>query len=156
MQPAFLLSLLRMAKMHGLNTVIDTCGVAPWPVLAEMLSFTDCFLYDLKLMNSDTHQHMTGRGNRLVLENYIRLKKAGAHIEVRIPVIPGVNALEKEITAIFEFLRASGRPDSIRLIPYHTSGTKKYRQLGMTMWEQEVFELFPLDDWQAKADRLCK
>ena len=60
---------------------------------------TDLFLYDLKLMDDDRHRKYTGVSNRLILSNLQRLSAGGAQVIVRIPLIPGVNDDEQNLTA---------------------------------------------------------
>lgn len=55
----------------------------------------------------------------------------GASVIVRVPIIPGVNDDEKDITAIRDYL--SPYPDcKIELLPYHRLGENKYTALGLT------------------------
>lgn len=101
-QPAFLKEMLMACKAEGMHTVVDTSGYAASTVLDSILPFTDLFLFDLKIIDTEIHSHWTGVGNSIILANFDRLISAGARVRVRIPLIPGVIAapkVQKEGTA---------------------------------------------------------
>ena len=62
-------ALLKECKKHGLHTTIDTCGYAQWPSFQKIVSYTDLFLYDLKLIHPDRHEKFAGVSNKLIIEN---------------------------------------------------------------------------------------
>ena len=137
MQLPFLLEVLQLAHKAGLHTALDTCGYAPWDAFAALLPFTDLFLYDIKAFTPALHQSATGVTNERILNNYRFLYQQGAHIWVRIPVIPGFNDTVEEMQNIKTFLQHAGMPEQIKLIPYHPLGKEKYTQLGMKAWSPE-------------------
>jgi pyruvate formate lyase activating enzyme len=132
-QPAFLKEMLMACKAEGMHTAVDTSGYASPSVLHSILSCTDLFLYDLKIIDSDIHLHWTGVENTIILANFDRLIKEGARVRVRIPLIPGVSDSESEnLNAIFRFLEPyRDRLDGIDLLPFHTTATHKYERLGL-------------------------
>ena len=72
-QPDFLEKTLILCKEAGLQTALDTCGAALWKNLEKQLPFLDLVLYDLKIMDDQTHQKYTGISNRMILDNFKRL-----------------------------------------------------------------------------------
>ena len=122
--------LLRMLKEEGIHTAIDTCGAVPWDAFEKVLPFADMFLYDLKHMDSDAHRRLTGLGNENVLENLSRLSDAGAQIEIRMPIIPGMNDGDEEIEKAGRFL-STLHVQRVVLLPYHAMAGSKYQSLGM-------------------------
>ena len=131
LQPAFLTALLRSCKGYDLHTVIDTSGYAPWKVIAAAARFTDLFLFDLKLMDERKHRHYTGVSNRLILANLQRLVLSGAQVQVRIPLIPGVNDDEQNLLHTRQFLDTLPGLAGVEILPYHDSARAKYAALGM-------------------------
>ncbi len=131
MQPEFLKELLSVAQKRGLHTAVDTSGYAPWDIILDIAQYTDLFLYDIKLMRDDLHYKYTGVSNSIILDNLKKLAKIHNNIQVRVPLIPGINNDEQSITELCEFLQTEGIK-KVSLLPYHSTGTDKYSRLGET------------------------
>lgn len=126
----FLEEFLRRLYRKGYSINIDTCGYAPYENFQRVLPYTDTFLYDIKLMDPNKHLTYIGADNRLILENLIRLNEDGARINIRIPVIEGVNATSVFLEEVIHFLRNHKiRTTGINLLPYHHTGQSKYENL---------------------------
>lgn len=128
-QPEAAAETARLCHERGLHVAVDTCGFAPYSAFEALLDYTDLFLYDLKLMDTALHLAETGVESRLILDNLRRLSDSGACINLRLPLIAGVNAQEDHITAVLDFVRPL-RIDSVNLLPYHDTGSFKYARLG--------------------------
>ena len=127
-----LLELLKLCKIHGLHTTVDTCGYAQWQSLEKIMPYTDLFLYDLKVMDEEKHAKYTGVKNDLINSNFQKLIKNHANVEIRIPVIPGLNDSEIEIKKFITFIQnTSSGHSKIHLLPYHTTAGNKYLKLNM-------------------------
>ena len=126
-------ALARRLYEDGVSVDIDTCGHVPYERFRRVLPYADTFLYDLKLMDPEAHRRYTGVDNRLILENLKRLSGDGGKIDIRLPLIAGVNADEGHIGAVIDFLRREDiRPHRVNLLKYHDTGRGKYPQLGRT------------------------
>lgn len=124
-------NLMKRLKIRGIRINVDTCGAVPWQAFERVLPYVDVFLYDMKFMDSEKHHFYTGRDNREIHENLIKLSERGAGIWIRIPVIGGVNDSEEEIMSIGKFLREKGiRAHQVNLLPYHNTGSGKYGRIG--------------------------
>jgi len=130
LQIDFLEEILKKCKENGIHTAVDTAGHVPYEYFERILPYTNLFLYDVKCFDSDTHKKYTGVGNERILENLGRLLQSGAHVWIRIPTIPTVNADEDEMSKIKAFLDANGVPEKVELLPYHTMGEGKCLALG--------------------------
>jgi pyruvate formate lyase activating enzyme len=129
-QPRFLLDLISACRTRGLHTAVDTSGFAPWPVLDEIRPLVDIFLYDLKLMDDARHREWTGVSNAGILSNLRRLSEAGSRIQVRIPLIPGINDDEENLRAMGAFLASLLQVPPVELLAYHNIAEAKYAGLG--------------------------
>jgi len=129
MQPEFVADLLSACRARGIRTAVETCGLAEATVLDRVASVTDLFLYDLKLMDPETHRRFTGARNEQILRNLERLAEHPRAVRVRVPLVPGVNDDLANLDAIATFLRRLGLVD-LDLLPYHRTGSDKYRRLG--------------------------
>ncbi len=129
LQPDFLLGLLQACKSIGIHTAVDTSGYASWEVLDRVRPFTDLFLYDLKLMDSERHRQHTGVPNEPILRNLKKLADKGHPLIVRIPIIPGINDDVENLAQTEEFLAGIATLQRVDLLPYHRIGEGKYLSL---------------------------
>ncbi len=133
MQFDFLLKTLQAMKRAGFHTAVDTSGYTSPERLRAILPYTDLFLYDIKHLDPETHLKFTGISNDLILSNFDMLLDAGAKMMIRVPVIPGVTA-DKEYMELFgSFIerRKTNKIKEINLLPYHKTGSSKYRRFGL-------------------------
>jgi len=129
--PEFLTEILDACGRLKIHRTIDTSGLASTRNFLEVAKRTDLFLYDLKLMDSDRHKQWTGVGNKRILQNLQTLAKTGAEIQIRIPLVKGVNADEENIEATATFVAALAGPrKTIKLLPYHNLAEGKSAKLG--------------------------
>ena len=138
MQPRFAEALLKMAKLEGISTAIETCGHAPWSTFERLLPYLDSVLFDLKHLDSKIHQDYTGVGNELILTNLRKLASYDIQLMLRIPLIPGFNTSETTLEAMGRFILEDLNANISRLdlLPYHTLGKNKYDALGRSYpWE---------------------
>ncbi|MBQ5362077.1 MAG: hypothetical protein IIU63_01900, partial [Clostridia bacterium] len=72
---------------------------------------------------------VVGGDYALVYGNLCKLIASGAHVHVRVPLIPGVNTDAQACFMACEQLRAAG-VQYVDLLPFHRMGTGKYEALG--------------------------
>lgn len=130
MQPEFTAEVFRLVKEQGISTALDTCGYAKKSALDTVLPYTDKVLFDIKAARSDTHEKYTGKPNEPILENLRYISSRGIPIEIRIPLIPGVN--DGELDEIGKILAPLERITAVRVLPYHGYAATKYESLGLT------------------------
>lgn len=146
----YLVSLLKQLKRRGINVAMDTCGDVPFERFEQVLPYVDTFLYDLKLMDSAKHQHFIGVPNERILENLKKLDERHAAINIRIPLIEGVNCDEENIAATLEFLKQI-HPVKVNLLPYHNTGKSKYERLQQR-YAEELLHV-PSREWMEATRR---
>jgi pyruvate formate lyase activating enzyme len=129
MQPAFLASLLRACKKKGIHTSLDTSGHAPFQTIEGILDTVDLFIYDIKLLDEESHKTYTGVSNRLILKNLERLTRLHDDVEVRVPLIPRITDTEENINSLLVFLTSLDNVRNVVLLPFHDSAKKKYEGL---------------------------
>jgi len=130
LQANFCAELLEMARREGIHTAVDTCGAVPWGAFEQVLPMTDIFLYDLKHTDPEIHRRYTGADNELILQNLRHLSEAGAAIEIRIPVIPGVNDDETFRAAADDLLGGLAGIREVKRLPYNPYARSKYEAVG--------------------------
>lgn len=130
LQIDFLTEILKKCKENDIHTAVDTAGYIPFEHFQKILPYTDLFLYDIKIFDSEKHKKYVGVGNELILENLKRLFREKAKIIIRIPVIADINDSIEEMQQIKEFIKLSGDPQKIELLPYHAMGEGKHSAIG--------------------------
>ena len=139
MYPGFLKEILDACGRLQIHRTVDTSGLAKTKNLLDVAKSTDLFLYDLKLMDSKKHKEWTGAGNKRILQNLEALANSGADIQIRIPLIKGVNADDVNIEATAAFVATlSGPSKKISLLPFHDVAEGKFAKLG------QDYESYPM------------
>ena len=139
----FLIKLLKAMKKRGFHICLDTTGFAKKDDLAKAAEYVDLFLYDLKHFDDSMHRKYTGISNRLILENLQLLDSLGAEIEIRYPLIPGMNDDEADLLRMLAFLHKLSRPHPVTILPYHKIGSHKYERFNLEYKMQDVEEPTP-------------
>ena len=129
LHPEFLIDILKRCGQQGIHRAVDTTLLARKETVDEVMRNCELLLIDLKSMDSTVHQTFCDVPNELILENIRRVAEADFPYYIRIPLIEGVNADEKNIKLSAEFLASLPRhPEIINLLPYHDIG--KHAKLG--------------------------
>jgi len=126
----FLAELLPILKKQNLNIAVQTCGHFNWQTVKPLLNMIELVLFDLKALNPELHQKLTGIDNRLIIQNLRRLINDKIPHQLRMPIVPGMNDSEQELEAIARFLREELREPELWLIPYHRLGESKLKKLN--------------------------
>ncbi len=151
LQPAFAIALLRACHDIGINTAIETTGHQKFEIIAEYLKHLDYVLMDIKHMDSKKHKAFTSQPNEIILENARKIAESGADLTIRVPLIPGFNDTEAEISAIAAFAKTLPNVRHLHLLPYHRMGEDKYNGLKR---EYTLKGIPPMD--LEKAEELLK
>jgi len=142
-----LIELLNSCKAAGLHTAVETCGQVSIEKIEKALPLIDLFLFDVKHTNKTLLKKETGADLNIVLNNLDYISTiAPDKVIIRVPVIPGFNFNRQDIENIFN-LAIEHQIISVHLLPYHTLGKDKYRQLGLNY-------TFPSDNMLSKASLL--
>ena len=112
--------------------------------MERILSLVDLWLFDLKILDEQKHKHYTGVSNQLILENLRRLSKKTKKIEIRIPLIPGVNDNIEEMAEMAGLIRSLSLSE-VNILPFHRLGLEKYRRLGLSANMEEIGALSQKD-----------
>lgn len=147
LQDDFSAALLEEAKKRHIHTTIETTGFSNYSNVQKVFSKLDSIIYDIKLIDEEKHKKYTGVSNRLILENFRKMREEFPEtpVLVRTPVIPGINDTEEEIAAIRDWIRPFPNT-SYELLRYHRLGEPKYEALGRE-WKIEAKELKE-EKWQ--------
>ena len=137
LQIDFLLDLLQKAKARGIHTAIDTAGqpfTREEPFFSkfrELMRYTDLLLLDLKHIDPAEHRKLTGQPNDNILDLFRYLSDIGKPIWVRHVLVPGITDEDGCLRRTRDFIAALGNVKKIEVLPYHSMGAYKWKELGI-------------------------
>ena len=138
MQIDFLLELFALAKQEGIHTCVDTSGITFRPdkprameKMNALMAMTDLVLLDIKHMDPERHKELTGHEstNIIAFARYLDEKKIP--VWIRQVLVPGLTDDEAQLPALGTFLATLTNVQSIEVLPYHTMGIAKYREMNI-------------------------
>lgn len=160
-QHLFVAEFFKKLKEEGINTALDTCGLAPLAAFQSVLPFTDTVLFDIKLMDPQLHKQYTGQSNETILKNLMyvadTIRKANQaagsgqrdpmKLWIRTPLIPDTTATAENITAISGFIRHNLEDvvERWELCTFNPACVSKYKKLDLT-WAYENGQLMDDED----------
>lgn len=124
MHAAYLRRLLPRLAAEGIHVAMQTCGLFPWGRVEPLLPLLDLVQFDLKHMDRDAHERLTGAGNEQILANFAHLARRAVRLQPRMPVIPGLNDDDRNLRATARFLAGHGHR-TLHCLPYHALGEAK-------------------------------
>lgn len=126
----FLLALLDASMSRGYHICLDTCGVCEPERFKQIMDKVELFLFDCKHMDPEEHKRLTGRDNAVILQNLRALFEAGKAVQIRVPLMPGINDTDTNIADMAAFLHTYGH-NEVDVLPCHTFGHSKYAALDL-------------------------
>lgn len=152
LQVDFLIDLFKKAKAEGIHTCIDTSGVTYNPnnsesteKLSELLLYTDLVMLDIKHIISENHKALTGMDNQNILSFAHFLDKKGIPIWIRHIIVEGYTDNPDHLVELGKFIGKLKNLKALDVLPYHTMGVSKYKELGIA-YPLENIEALPLCD----------
>lgn len=137
LQIDFVTELFRLAKEKGVNTCLDTAG-NPFSLeepfkskFDELMKYTDLFMLDIKHMDDAAHRKLTGQTNQNILEMAAYLSDHGKAMWIRHVLVPGITTEEDELHRLRSFLDTLKTVERVEVLPYHTLGVFKWKELGI-------------------------
>ena len=152
MHPNYVVELLTELRVRHFHCTVDTTLYSSEQTIRQVMPLTDLFLVDLKHMDSDKHRQFTGVPNDPILRNIRLISETGAKFWIRIPLIEGVNADERNLEASATFISSLPTPpEVINLLVYHDIGKGKHARMGTTYNPEELLMEAPTEEKQQHA-----
>lgn len=177
-QPEFVTDLFRKAKKEGISTCLDTSGImfsyrkteSGWEKAQngiheeirsygsgmllkdyeELLAVTDLVLLDIKHTDAEAHGRLTGHSNEAVFAFLAYLEEQKVPVWIRRVVVPGYTDDEEELLRLGEFIGGFSNLQAVEVLPYHTMGMAKYKELGL------AYRLDGVPEMNADAAKKCR
>ena len=138
MQIDFLLELFTLAKKDRIHTCLDTSGIPYHPghssyneKLDRLMEVTDLVLLDIKHIDPAGHRELTGHDNAGILAFAQYLDRKQVPVWIRHVVVPGITDDPRQLSRLGRFIGGLSNVQALDVLPYHTMGLPKYRQLGI-------------------------
>lgn len=120
----FLYDIVKELKASNIHINVETCGYFNIDKVKKILPYIDMIFFDIKHLNNELHKKFAGQENKIIFNNFNILNAIFKNIQIRIPLIPGINDNEEHIKLICDFLIEKGY-NSVHLLPYHSLGNSK-------------------------------
>lgn len=138
LQINFVTELFEKAKEKGIHTCLDTSGVTFNAENADivekfrrLMKSTDLVMLDIKHIDPEEHKKLTGYSNENILAFAEFLRDEGVELWVRHVVVPGITDKEQDLHNLGYFLGGLRNLKALDVLPYHTMGKAKYKELGL-------------------------
>lgn len=140
MQADFVAEYFKLCHAQGLHTALDTSGYFCTERAMSVLDDTDLVLLDIKSMDPELYPRLTGVKQDNNLRFLDILKERSIDTWVRHVVVPGLTDNDEWLQRLGEHVAKYDNVKKIEILPYHTLGTFKYKELGIP---------YPLDGVEA-------
>ncbi len=138
LQVDFLIDLFTKAKNENIHTCIDTSGITYSPEnlthiarLDELMKYTDLVMLDIKHIDSEKHKALTAKDNKNILLFAKYLEGKNIPLWVRHIIVEGYTDDPKYLKELGRFIGTLKNLKALDVLPYHTMGVNKYKELGM-------------------------
>ena len=130
LQPEFLAEALELCRGRGINTCLDTAGCGKGGY-ERILRSTDLVLLDVKHCTPEGFRLVTGHGMDEFLDFLGEVQRLGVPLWIRHVVVPGLTDSDEHLGSLESFISGISGVERVELLPYHTLGVHKYRELGI-------------------------
>ena len=139
LQLDFVTELFRKAKEQDIHTCLDTSGITfnkenegIKEGFDELMKYTDLVMLDIKHIDPEKHKALTGSDNRNVLSFADYLSEKGIPLWVRHVVVKGYTDDKEDLKRLGRHLAHLKNLKALDVLPYHTMGKNKYKELGLS------------------------
>ena len=134
----FVIELFTLLKAKGVHTCIDTSGITFNPDSEtsvekhkKLLSLTDLVMLDIKHIDDEACQKLTGKSNAntLAFAKFVSAQKT--KMWIRQVLLPGFTDDDESLARTRAFIDGLETVEKVEVLPYHTMGVVKYEKLGL-------------------------
>lgn len=133
LQAKFITELFIKLKKKKIHTAIDTAGSLPiTDEIKDLLDLTDLVLLDIKHIDNEKAINLTGAPNKNNLEFAKYLSNINKPMWIRQVLVPGYTDDESDLLKLKEFINSLNSVENVEILPYHSLGKFKWKELGAT------------------------
>ncbi len=148
-QISFVTDLFTECKNRSIHTCLDTSGITfnsknpdTLKEFDQLLEVTDLVMLDIKHIEPGPHKELTGQSIDNVLKFALYLKEKNTPVWIRHVVVPNITDNENTLFNLGKFLGTLTNLKALDVLPYHTMGKAKYKELNI---EYPLEDTKPLD-----------
>lgn len=129
LQARFVYEWFKACHQENLTTCLDTNGYVRkyTPEIDDLVNETDLVMLDLKQMNDEVHQKLTGVSNQYAKQFAEYLHQHNKRTWIRYVVVPGWTDDDESAHLLGHFTKDMDNIERIELLPFH--------QMGKVKWE---------------------
>ena len=137
LQLDFVTELFIKAKAENIHTCIDTSGITfnnneeYLKKLDTLMNHTDLVMLDIKHIDDEKHKLLTSHSNCAVLEFAKYLESKNIPVWIRHIIVEGYTDSEDDLIKLGKFIGSLKNLKALDVLPYHTMGVHKYKELGI-------------------------
>ena len=135
LQIDFVIDIFKKLKKYNMHTAIDTSGITfnenQIKKFDELNKYTDLYLLDIKEIDEKKHIELTGKSNKNILKFAQYLSKNNKKVWIRHVIVPTINLDKEDLIKTKEFIDTLNNVERVDVLPYHTLGVHKYKDLGL-------------------------
>ena len=129
-QSDYVLELFKLCKKEGIHTALDTSGYIFNEKIREILKYTDLVLLDIKAIDKDNTLKFLEYLNEIEKPTWVR------HV-----VVPTITDDNKLLEKTAQYISKFSNIEMVEILPYHTLGVFKYKELGMEYPLKDIEDL---------------
>ena len=130
-QPEFCYEVFKLCHENGINTCLDTSGIALSEKVKKLLDETDRVLLDIKYTNQEDYQENVGMNLSDAVNFLEYLNEKNIPTTIRHVVIPTLNDSEESILKLRDITKKHKCVDKVELLPFRKICETKYNNMGI-------------------------
>lgn len=135
MQMEFVTELFRRCHEEGIHTCLDTSGIIfrrdNIEKFNQLMAVTDLVMLDIKHIHPDIHYDLVKQSNEHILDFARYLNEINKPVWIRYVLVPTITDQHEHLVQLGEFLATLYNMKALDVLPYHTMGVVKYKNLNM-------------------------
>lgn len=137
LQAPFVTEWFKACHAKGLTTCLDTNGYAKHYTqsIIDLVKETDLVMLDLKQINDEVHKKLTGISNHYAIDFAKYLHQQNKRTWIRYVIVPSWTDDDASAHLLGELTAPMTNIEKIELLPFHTLGEHKWKELG---WKFEL------------------
>ena len=147
MQAEFVVDFFDMCHKEGIHTCLDTSGIIYTEKTKRALLSSDLVMLDIKSLDDTLCKKLTGSSNQNALRTMEYLQENGIRTWIRHVVVPNYTDDDEQLHYLSQWIKNYDVIEKIEILPYHTLGVHKYKELGID---------YPLDGVLALGESRAK
>ena len=128
----FVYEVAKRLKDEGIHVNLDTSGYCDERKFRKLFEVVDLVYFDVKCVDSELHQKMTGVGNELILRNLRALAESNVAYRIRVPMTKNVADTPENLKALDGLIsKLPRKPQGVDYLPFNELAAAKYKNFGM-------------------------